>query len=207
MKLSYCITVCNEFLEIQELLCFLSKNKRKQDEIVVLFDTSHGNKEISNYLRSHSDTLGVRWHEAEFKNNFSEWKNYLNSLCTGDYIVNIDADESISKHLIDILPEILELNPEVDLYAIPRVNTVKGLTENHIRKWGWQVNEWGWVNWPDLQTRIYKNTPEIKWEGRVHEKIKGYKTYTVLPLQEEYALQHHKSIEKQESQNNYYETL
>ena len=34
MKISYAITVCNEFVEIQRLIHFLRKNKRQQDEIV-----------------------------------------------------------------------------------------------------------------------------------------------------------------------------
>ena len=38
MKISYAITVCNEFLEIQKLVPFLLDNKRQQDEIVILYD-------------------------------------------------------------------------------------------------------------------------------------------------------------------------
>ncbi len=33
MKISYAITVCNEFIEIQRLIAFLLKNKRIQDNI------------------------------------------------------------------------------------------------------------------------------------------------------------------------------
>lgn len=61
--------------------------------------------------------------------------------------------------------------------------------------------------WPDLQTRIYRRTSEIEWEGKVHERIKGYNTLTILPLEEEYSLYHPKNIQRQEKQNQYYETI
>lgn len=61
--------------------------------------------------------------------------------------------------------------------------------------------------WPDVQTRLYRRTSEIEWEGKVHERIKGYNTLTILPLEEDYALYHPKHIERQEKQNALYETI
>jgi hypothetical protein len=61
--------------------------------------------------------------------------------------------------------------------------------------------------WPDYQTRIYRKTSEIEWEGKVHERIKGYNTFSVLPAEKEYALYHPKGIERQEKQNEMYEKL
>ena len=63
------------------------------------------------------------------------------------------------------------------------------------------------INKYDYQGRIFKNSPEIKWVGKVHEKIEGYKTVSYLPPVEEWSLYHPKSIERQEKQNNYYNTL
>jgi hypothetical protein len=90
---------------------------------------------------------------------------------------------------------------------VPRVNTVEGLTSQHIKRWGWNVNKKGWVNWPDAQQRIYKNNGTIRWTGKVHERLEGYKTVTTLPINEKWALQHPKDIKRQEKQNNYYDTL
>ena len=50
-------------------------------------------------------------------------------MCTKDYIVNIDSDELPNVELLNILPGILEANPEVDLYYVPRINTVSGITD------------------------------------------------------------------------------
>ena len=207
MKISYAITVCTEFLEIQRLINFLLKHKRAQDDIVVLFDEANGDKEIESYLRSHSVNGEFSWYAGKFERHFADWKNKLTSYCTGDYIFQIDADEIPNENLIIALPEVIEENPEMDVYLVPRVNTVDGLTPEHIAKWGWNVTETGWVNWPDFQWRIWKNLPEIKWINKVHERLDGFKTYTALPDAEYFALYHPKTIEKQEKQNNYYNTL
>jgi hypothetical protein len=207
MKISYAITVCNEFVEIQRLVNFLLQHKRAQDNIVILYDEANGDPEIEAFLRSHSPNKEFAWHKGKFDRHFADWKNKLTSLCNGDYIFQIDADEYPSEDLIQALPEIIELNPEMDIYLVPRVNTVEGLTPEHIAKWGWNVTDTGWVNWPDFQWRIWRNVPEIKWVNKVHERLDGFKTYTMLPDVEYFALYHPKTIDKQEKQNNYYDTL
>ena len=207
MRITYAITVCREFVEIQRLVHFLLQHKRLQDNIVILYDEANGDSEVETFLRTHSINGEFAWHKGKFNRHFADWKNKLTSLCSGDYIVNIDADEIPNQYLVENIPNILELNPDIDVYRVPRVNTVKGITEEHIRVWGWRVNENGWINWPDRQMRIYKNTPEIKWESKVHETLVGFKTITDLPEMEELALYHPKTIEKQEKQNQLYNEI
>ena len=207
MKLSYAITVCNERKEIERLVSFLLKHKREEDEIVVLFDNMGGTDEVQTYLRSlPTEKSNFRWHAYPFDGHFDRFKNHLTALCKGDYIINIDADELPTQIFVENIATILEQN-DIDMIMVPRVNTVEGLTDQHIQKWGWRVNEKGWVNWPDAQQRIYKNNDSIKWVNKVHEVLEGYKTKTNLPLEEEWALLHDKEIERQERQNAYYETL
>ena len=206
MKISYAITVCNEFVEIQRLVNFLVKNKRHQDEIVILYDESNGDIEIENYLRSHSVNGEFNWHKGKFNNHFADWKNKLTSLCSGDYIYQIDADEMVSTYVLNFLPEVLLYN-NVDVIQVPRINTVEGLTQEHINKWGWKINNEGWVNFPDFQWRVYKNDGKIKWINKVHEVLTGYKSVSYLPTEEPWCLQHPKTIEKQERQNQLYETI
>jgi hypothetical protein len=201
MKISYGITVCNEIEEIQELIPHLLEFKRYQDEVVVLYD-NNGTKEVFDYLQS---VEGIKLVWDNFDGHFANWKNKLNLLCSGDYIFQLDADELVSHAFIDVLPELLEENSECDLFWVPRKNMVKGLTQAHIDKWGWNVNEEGLVNWPDPQSRIYRNSESIHWENKVHEKIVGIKTVAVLPA--EFNILHVKDIERQERQNDYYNTL
>ena len=208
MKISYAITVCNEFLEIQKLIPFLLENKRIKDEIVILYDSKNGDKEILNYLLKFNKLPNVQtWRGFDFDGHFANWKNKLTEYCDGDYIFQIDADEFPNQALIENLPTILESNPDNEVYLVPRVNTVDGLTDEHIQMWGWNVNDKGWVNWPDYQWRIWKNKPKIKWKNKVHEVLDGHKSYAALPAQEELALYHPKDIKKQEKQNAYYNTL
>ena len=207
MKISYAITVCNEFIEIQRLVNFLRENKRQQDEIVILFDQKNGSEEVVNWLTKQNKYPNVQFWRGFFDGRFDDWKNKLTGYCTGDYIFQIDADEVPTKTLIDNIPNILKSNPNNDVYLVPRINTVEGLTQDHIQKWGWNVNEKGWVNWPDYQWRIWKNDSGIFWRNRVHEVLGGFETYAPLPADENLALQHSKDIKRQEKQNAYYDTL
>jgi len=208
MKISYAITVCNELKEVERLLNLLLENKREQDEIVILVDAPKADDYLLITLQGYETQFSsICVIEDDFNNHFADWKNKLTSHCKGDYIFQIDADEYPHPYFIESLHSILEHNSAVELYAVPRINTVEGLTQEHIQKWGWRVDDNNWVNWPDFQTRIYKNSPNIKWKNKVHEVLDGHKEFCYLPMSEEYALFHPKSIERQEKQNNYYNTL
>jgi len=211
MKISFAITVCNELEEIKTLIPFLLENKRVEDEIVILVDTSkEDNGELRGWLNETKQSLilkndPIKIHEDKFQGHFANWKNILNSHCVGDYIFQIDADEMISEYMVKHLHEILEMNKQVDLIFVPRINTVNGLTEEHVKQWGWKVNEKGWVNFPDAQGRVFRKG--MSWYGKVHERIIGGQKFSSLPLDEEYCIQHHKTIKRQEKQNNLYSTI
>ena len=202
MKISYAVTVCNELTEVERLLTQLLAQKHSEDEVVVLYD-SNGTKEVLDYLQT---VEGIKLVWDNFDGHFADWKNKLTALCTGDFVFQIDADEYLAYEFIDLIHQILESNPEVDLYFVPRINTVSGLTEEHIQKWGWRVQN-GRINYPDYQTRIYRNNQEVKWRNKVHEVIEGYRQFTVLPEVDALSLIHPKTIERQERQNSYYATL
>jgi hypothetical protein len=201
VKVSYAITVCNELEEVKRLVPFLLEHKHPDDEIVVLWDNK-GLGEVLEYLTS---TKGILVVASTFNNNFSEWKNQLMGICSGDYIFQIDADELPNEMLIENLHHILK--NDVDVILVPRINIVEGITPQHLHHWGWTQNEKKFLQWPDFQWRIYRNDPNIKWVNVKHEILDGYKTYSNLPEMEEYALYHFKTIERQEKQNNFYSKL
>ena len=204
-SISYAIPVCNEHEELDKLLSLLSKFKRDHDEIVIQCDLGNTTQEVYHVIKKHSNYVKVI--EFSLRGDFASFKNNLKKNCSGNWIFQIDADELLSEEFLSHLPQILRDNPEVQLFCLPRINTVEGLTQEHIQKWGWRVNEKGWVNFPDIQTRIIQNSPKIQWVGKVHEVIYGHASQAVLPLQEEYCILHHKHIQRQEIQNNLYSLL
>jgi hypothetical protein len=208
MKISYAIPVCNELVEITKLLNFLEKYIDKEDEVIILFDTNNGSQSVEQFLRAKStNPTFFQWYPYHFDGHFANMKNHLKSLCTGDWIFQIDADELPHESLITNLKPLLKLNTSTEMLLVPRVNTVEGITQEHINKWRWNVNEKGWVNWPDYQTRIIQNNSKIQWVSRVHEVITGFSTKALLPMEEEWCLYHPKDIKRQEAQNNFYDTL
>jgi len=207
MKISYAITVCNEFDEIIKLLTQLLNYKGENSEIVVLLDTPKASPELIEYLELQAEADYITLIESEFNNDFAQWKNFLNSNCKGEWIFQIDADELLDPELIVNLEDILDGNVDKDMVVVPRINIVNGLTDEHVQKWGWRVNEKGWVNFPDVQTRIYKNSEKIGWINKVHERIVGFENYTSFPTDEVYCIKHIKDIKRQEKQNDYYNTL
>ena len=206
MKISYSILTHNETDSLAELIQFLVKHKDREDEIVILDDYSD-NEKTKEILDTMCSIYEIKFEQRHLHKDYAGQKNYLTSMCKNAYIINIDADEIPNEWLIQNIKPILEVNPTVDLYWVPRINTVKGLTQEHINKWGWQVNEKGWVNFPDYQGRIWKNRQNIRWEKPVHEHLVGYKEHTFLPTEEQFCFYHHKEIERQERQNKFYEGI
>ena len=206
ISLSYAILTHNEDKSLKQLLDFLIEHKDEEDEIVILDDYSDNPKTVE-ILDFYVSAYDIVYEQRELLQDFANQKNYLNRMCSGDYIFNIDADELLSKTFMENIKEVLESNPSIDLYWLPRINTVSGITQEHIQKWGWQVNEKGWINFPDPQSRLYKKRPNIRWERPVHERIVGYREHTFFPQEKEWAIIHHKEIKKQEQQNNFYETI
>ena len=201
--ISLAITVCDEHQELETLLDYLQERALSPEyEIVVQIDQDNHTKEVVSVILDR----GIKQWFYPLNKDFASYKNELTKHCLGEFIFQIDADELIALEMLELLPQILKANPEVDLYYVPRINTVSGITPEHIQKWGWKYENER-VNWPDYQTRIYRNVPEIKWRNAVHEVIEGHKHFTVLPAVDELALIHPKTIEKQEKQNQFYNTL
>ena len=206
MKISYGITVHNEADELNKLLEVLVKHTDTEDEIIICDDYSNKEtKDVIDHWELHSaDSKTFKVYQRKLDGNFSEQKNSVIEKATGDYIFHIDADEYPNEILLQQLKQIIEMNDGVDLIWIPRVNTIEGMEQQHIQRWGWRVTENNWVNYPDYQARVFRRDESIRWTRPLHEYIKGCKTYAHLPPQEELSLYHPKTIEKQEKQNMFY---
>ncbi len=210
MGISFAITAYNEHEELKVLLNQLEQIAKSDDEIVIQLD-SKATPEVLSLVDQFIDknfNFTVKKCIFDLNNHFADFKNNLKSYCTKDWVFQIDADETLSETFSRVIHEVLDANDGIDLIAVPRVNIVKGLEQNDIIQWHWQVNSQGWVNWPDSQHRIFRNKPEVKWVNKVHEKIIGWKTYAELPSEDDsYALYHIKDIDRQRKQNEFYSKI
>ena len=210
MSISFAITAYNEHEELQVLLNQQEQIAKSDDEIVIQLDSKATPEVLSlvDQFINKDFAFTVKKCVFDLNNHFADFKNNLKSYCTKDWVFQIDADETLSETFSRVIHEVLDANDGIDLIAVPRVNIVKGLEQNDIIQWHWQVNSQGWVNWPDPQHRIFRNKPEVKWVNKVHEVIVGWKTYAELPSEDDsYALYHIKDIDRQRKQNEFYSKI
>ena len=205
MKISYAIPVHNEYEEIDRLITHLLKYKRKEDEIMVQCDQGNTTGNVYEVLNKYKGEINVI--EFPLNRDFASFKNNLKNNCAGDWVFQIDADEVPDEYLITTLPYILNENPTIEVFWVPRINTVHGITQEHIQKWKWNMDYEGRINFPDYQCRILQNSPKIQWVSKVHEILQGHSSQTQLPANDEFCLIHPKSIERQEHQNKLYSTI
>ena len=206
MRISYGITVYNEADELNKLLEILVHKTDPEDEIVICVDGEDDAVEmvLQSWTQQYADAKMIKVYQRKLGKDFSAQKNSVIENSSGDYIFHIDADEYPNEILLQQLKQIIEMNDGVDLVWIPRVNTVDGFTQEDVQKWGWRVDEKGWVNYPDYQARVFRRDSEIRWTRPLHEYITGCKTYAHLPPHEDLSLYHPKTMEKQEKQNMFY---
>ena len=196
--ISYLVTCKNTGIELQTLLDRLYQYGNN-NECIVLDDYSD-NPTTLKILDDISNNNFFKVYKHKLDRNYSEHKNYGKSQCKGDYIFQIDDDELPSETLLENLNELIELNKDVELFWIPRINDFKGVNQQNAAQWGWRLTPYEdrlIVNWPDPQGRLFKNLPHIEWKRRLHEKVEGHKSYVHLPAMYELALHHNKTIEKQ----------
>ena len=68
-----------------------------------------------------------------------------------------------------------------------------------MKDFGFNINEVGFINWPDYQMRIYKKCDHIYWTDELHTKLTGTDNVKGLQPNPLCALWHIKSMEKQNS--------
>jgi len=208
--ISFCITTKNEGLYLDGLLTqlvpMLDKNNG-EDEIVIIDDYSDDEETLDILSSWRNNWPEIQFYQRHLQKDFSTHKNFGIEKCSKHWIFQIDADETLGSALEENVHSLLLENAEIELFLVPRVNIVNDITQEDIKKWGWIQNEKGWNMWPDFQTRIFQNTKNIKWQGKVHERIVGFNTWTHLPEEEEWSLYHIKDVERQRSQNELYRTI
>ena len=195
VRLTYSIQVCNESRELFSLLNFIVKVKDEEDNIHVVVDTNNITEKVEKVLAHFSENITL------FRRPFDDFcKNsqFHADSATGDYVFGVDADEMPQEMLIKSIKNIIEQSG-AEIITIPRINIHPGATREFIEQSKFNVNEVGFINWPDYQTRIYKKCDHITWTDELHTKLTGTDKIVGLQADPKLALWHIKSIEKQES--------
>lgn len=206
IKITYGITVCNEAHELETLLKVLIPYIKKGDEIIVLRDITFPDAEVDAVIKKYNQHIEIV--QKKLDGDFSAFKNTLIDRAKGNYLFQIDADETPKGSLLKKLKSYIRKYYRADVFFVPRINIVHGITETHIQKWKWSMNNEGYFNFPDFQPRIVKLNSEIRWHNKVHETFTGFKRGKHLPADNyDYCLLHIKNIEKQEHQDRFYNTL
>lgn len=197
MFLSYLVTCHNETTSLEKLLSNLIKHKKDNHEIVLLDDYSD-NQTTLDIIEKYKEN--VVFHQHKLERNYGTHKNYGIEQCKGQWIFQLDSDECPTDLLLENIDIVLESNEANEVIWLPRMNFFIGVTQNDADQWGWRLHD-GMVNFPDYQSRIYRNLPHIRYQRRLHEKVEGFKSYTFVPPQKDYAIIHEKTIEKQRQTN------
>ncbi len=141
--LSCCMIVKNEEDNLKRLLPLL---KACMDELIIV-DTgsTDGTKEV---IKQYTDNV----YDFEWCDNFSAARNESLKHATKDYIIWMDADDSISKQDVARLKFHLQKNPNTGVFVT--------LIDKRPSK-----------EFQSIQLRVFPNVPGVKFVGKVHEQV------------------------------------
>ena len=195
-SITYAVEVCTEARELNDLLTFLTENKMPamtstcSSTPAKLLKRSETSSRASIYPRASVNTTVISRRTATITRRSVR---VITSSCSMPMRSHRDSHPHIKQFDGDIL-------------FIPRINIVPGYTRAFLEKHKFNVNDAGFINWPDYQGRYYKNDPKITWSGKVHEKLTGSEA-NALEANPSTAIWHVKSVAKQNAQNELYESL
>lgn len=217
MTVSYAITVHNEHFELNRLLTKIYPILEEGDEIVVQGDAGRVTDEVVSVLSKFVKKSDFTYIEYSLNSDYATFKNNLIKNCKCDYVFVIDADEYCNNGLITYLKTYLREYPDIDVFNIPRVNTVSDITDEYVQLQRWNkqtINGVEVINFPDYQQRLFKRDGRIKYVNPVHERLIGYTKMASFPIMYDatnvtfdFCLIHDKTFERQIQQNKFYETF
>ncbi len=201
-KISFAICVGEESHSFVELIDFLKKYKKAEDEIVVISDFSKSVK-IKECIKKVDKHIF-----RKLLNDFASHKNIFFSLCKNEYIFNLDSDELPSEYLIKNIHNLIAESSH-DLYWIPRLNYFTGVGDDEIKKMGMSIDKDknNAVNFPDYQGRIYRNDKKLKWKRKLHEQINGATNSKKLKYSDGYYITHTKTKNNLKKSKTLYKNL
>ncbi|MBN2000460.1 glycosyltransferase family 2 protein [candidate division KSB1 bacterium] len=145
-KLSIAVITQNEEKNIRVCL----ESVRWADEIIVV--DAESTDDTVKVARQYTDRVFTRQWPG-----FAQQKQYALDMCRNDWILSLDADETVSAKLADEIQELLRTGPEQDGYLIKRRSYFLG---KWIKKCGW---------YPGYQLRLFRRSKTKVSKQMVHE--------------------------------------
>lgn len=130
------------------------------DEIIVV-DTGSTDKTIE-IAKKYTDKI----YHFKWCDDFSAARNFAKDKCTGDWIFSIDADHQLLTPISEV-KKIIEKSHS-------KVLSVKSKSDN-----AWHY-----------RAVLFKNAPDIKWVGKVHENLNQLGTHTEIERNCDYSDNH-----------------
>lgn len=182
ISLSLCMICLNEEEVLADALA--SAEPHVNEMIVVDTGSSDASGEIVRRVKT------ARLLQYDWCDDFAAAKNVAIENASGDYIIFLDADERLDSHFGETLRQVIQHNKT-------HAELVGGV---RIPIWNYSINssELGWKPTPDgvmdtfpypglIETRLcrlFRRTPSIRYQGRVHELIEPAIESTRLPILE-----------------------
>jgi glycosyltransferase involved in cell wall biosynthesis len=195
---SFAILTHNETGTLSRLLESLAGVPETEVRIVDDFSDPPTLAIIDGFVRRNTN---IHLYRRALRKNFAAQRNFVAEKCLGRYIGRIDADETLPRFFIENLKKIVEdlEAGDFDAAAFPRINLLgEEAGESFIKEFTaaygrFELNDKGWLNFPDFQIKLYRNAPHLKFRYIVHEILLGINKLYRFPAEEKYALIHHKS--------------
>ena len=206
-RLSYAILLYKEKETFIKLMNQLYSHPHSFEVRVVM---DGDNPEILELLETYQTTKdNFHYVRRPLNKNFSAQRNYIGSLCRGDYIVRIDADELMPDEILLGINDYLKFFDKqgYDSIWLPRINYTGQASEKLIKRHKMKIDERGWEGFPDFQLKLYRNFPYLTWINTVHERLTGVKNEYYFPAEEKYAIWHNKPAESRAASNEFYRTF
>lgn len=141
MKLSVCMIVKNE----ESCLATCLNSVKGADEIIIV-DTGSVDKTVE-IAKKFTDKV---YEDFKWCDSFCKARNHALSKCSGDWILNIDADEVLEENGIAKIREAISKTNKEALYI-----KLKSFTTTDIHNF----------------TRVFKRVPHIFWKGDIHNYL------------------------------------
>ena len=147
-KISVTIITFNEELNIERCL----KSLQWADEVIVL--DAHSSDRTPEICKKYSAKVFQEdWH------GYGPQKNLCASKASNRWVLNVDADEVVSRECSEAIRRELENGPQHSVYRFPRKNF---FGHRWVRFGGW---------YPDEISRLYDKSKVSFTESQVHEKL------------------------------------